>query len=71
MGEQSVTPKEGYMDARTERQHRIEQLVEQGYSPSEAGGRARAEEAGFTPPKAHGVEKAGTVGLDRPGPKAA
>jgi hypothetical protein len=55
----------------SERQNRVEELLEQGYSGAEAEGQARAEEANLTPLPAHGVDKPGTVGLDRPGPKAA
>jgi hypothetical protein len=53
------------------RQSRVEQLLEQGYSAAEAQGRVRAEEAGYQPLPAHGVDETGTVGYDRPGPKAA
>lgn len=57
----------------SDRQDRIEQLQEQGYSAAEAQGRVRAEEAGVTPLPAHGVDdhEPGTIGLGRPGPKAA
>jgi hypothetical protein len=55
----------------SERQTRIEELVEQGYTPGEAEGQVRAEEAGVTPLPTHGIDRPGTIGLDRPGPKAA
>ena len=41
------------------------------YSQAEAQGRIRAEEAGFTPLPARGVDKPSTHGHKRPGPKAA
>jgi hypothetical protein len=53
----------------SDRQDRLERLLEQGYSQAEAVGRQRAEEAGYTPLPAHGVDKPGTVGHKRPGPK--
>jgi hypothetical protein len=49
------------------RQSRVEQLLEQGYSAAEAQGRVRAEEAGYQPLPAHGVDKPGTNGVQRPG----
>jgi hypothetical protein len=55
----------------SERQDRVEELGEQGYSQAEAEGQARADEANVTPLPAHGVDRPGTIGLDRPGPKAA
>jgi hypothetical protein len=55
----------------SERQDRIQELVEQGYTQGEAEGHARAEEANVTPLPTHGVDRPSTVGLDRPGPKAA
>jgi hypothetical protein len=54
-----------------EREKQVEALLEEGYSQAEAQGRIRAEEAGMTPICAHGVDKPGTNGYDRPGPKAA
>ena len=56
---------------KTERQQRLEALVEKGYSLAEAHGRVRAEEAGYTAPPTHGVDKPSTVGHNRPGPKSA
>jgi hypothetical protein len=53
----------------SERQTRIEQLHQQGYSTGEAVGRAMAEEVGQQPLPAHGVDQPGTVGYDRPGHK--
>jgi hypothetical protein len=48
------------------RQGRIDQLQEQGYSAAEAQGRVRAEEAGYQPLPAHGVDQPSTVGSKRP-----
>jgi hypothetical protein len=56
----------------TERQDRLEQLVEEGYTPGEAAGRVRAEEAGYEPLKSAVADEAATIG--RPtwkGPKRA
>jgi hypothetical protein len=57
------------MTDKTEHQTRVEELTDRGYSPGEAVGRAMAEEAGYTPLPAHGVDDPGTVGFDRPGAK--
>jgi len=52
--------------AGNERQERVEELFEQGYSLAEAIGSARAEEAGFTRPAVHGVDPPSTR-LERDG----
>jgi hypothetical protein len=57
------------MTDRSERQQRVEELTERGYSAGEAQGIVRCEEAGIEPPKTGGVDPAGTIGFDRPGSK--
>jgi hypothetical protein len=54
------------MNGKSERQERVVELVEQGFSQGEAEGQARAEQAGQGGHPAHGVDKPATVGYDRP-----
>jgi hypothetical protein len=48
------------MTKNTERQDRIERLMAQGYSRSEAYGYVYCQEAGKKPPPTHGVDKPST-----------
>jgi hypothetical protein len=54
----------------SERQDRIAELTEQGYSQAEAEGRLRAEEAGYEPFPSPRDNDPGTIGFDRPGSKS-
>jgi hypothetical protein len=51
---------ENFPPADTPRQQRVTELVEQGIPLAAAVGRAAAEQAGYTPLPAHGVDKPGT-----------
>jgi hypothetical protein len=56
------------VNAETERQQRIREDIEKGYSPAEARGREAAREAGYTPPP--GIfDKPGTRNDERGGKK--
>ena len=51
---------ENFPPADTPRQQRFADLVKQGYPLAAAVGTAAAEEAGYTPPPPHGVDKPST-----------
>jgi hypothetical protein len=53
----------------SERQRKVEERLEQGFSQGEALGRVSAEEAGYEPLDAHGHDEPETNGFDRPGPE--
>jgi hypothetical protein len=57
------------MNGKSDRQDRIENLVEQGYAQAEAEGVARAEQAGYQPFPSPRDDNPGTIGFDRPGAK--